>query len=258
MSEPITPPPSPAQPAEKKGLGTVAWILIGCLGLLLLAGLGIGACTYLLGKKVQSVAEEFSENPGRAMAELAVKLNPELELVDSDDEAETVTVRNKETGEEMTFDWSEIGEGKFGVTTDEGTVSFDASGGDDGAVLTTTNAEGETTQIFGGAAAGDIPDWAPLAPGASEPQGTYSTRSGDEISGAFSYTTSSSTSDVLAFYDSTLSDEGYEVSKSTFSTGGEASGMVSGVNKSTGRSVSAMVGADEGTTQVTVSYSSGG
>ena len=107
-------------------------------------------------------------------------------------------------------------------------------------------------------AAGDIPDWAPLAPGASEPQGTYSTRSGDEISGAFTYTTSSSTSDVLAFYDRTLSDEGYEVSKSTFSTGGEASGMVSGVNKSTGRNVSAMVGADEGTTQVTVSYSSGG
>ena len=256
MSEPQTPPPAPQ--AQKKGLSPVAWILIGCLGLMLLGALGVGACSMFVAKKVGDVAGDFAENPGRAMAEMVVKLNPELELVSTDDEDETVTILNKETGEEITVDWSDIENGNFSFSNDEGSFAIDASGGEDGAVITMSDEAGTKTQIFGAGAATDIPGWAPVAPGASTPEGNYSTSDGTTSSGAFSYTVSSSVTEVLAFYEDSLTDEGYEVNKSTHSVAGKDSGLVAGENKDAQRTVTANVTEGDNGTQVTVVYSSGG
>lgn len=256
MSEPQTPPPAP--PAQKKGLSPVAWILIGCLGLMLLAALGVGACSMFVAKKVGDVAGDFAENPGRAMAEMVVKMNPELELVSTDDESETITIVNKESGEEITVDWSDIENGNFSFSNDEGSFAIDASGGEGGAVVTMSDEDGTTTQTFGAGSTHEIPDWAPVAPGASEPEGNYSTSDGKTSSGAFSYTVSSSVTEVLSFYESTLTGQGYEVNKSTHSVGGKDSGLVAGKNEGAERTVAANVIEGDDGTQVTVSYSSGG
>jgi hypothetical protein len=255
MSEPQSPPPAPS--VQKKGISPLAWVLIGCFGLLLVGAVGMGACGLFVAKKVGNVAEDFAENPGRAMAEMAVKVNPDLELVESDDSAETVTVKDKKTGEVYTLDWSEIEKGNFSMKSKEGSFSIDASGGEDGAVMTMTGEDGQKTQIFGGGSAEKIPDWAPIAPGASKPQSLFSTSDGTSTNGVFTYTVSSSVADVLDFYEETLTDEGYNVTKSTFSSGGKDGGMVGGRNDS-GRSVSASVGAADDGVQVSVTYSSGG
>lgn len=257
MSEPQTPPP-PAQPGQKKGLSPVAWILIGCVGLLLLGSLAVGACGLFVAKKVGDAAEEFAENPGRKMAEMAVRVNPDLELLETDDDAETVTVRNKETGEEFTLDWSDIEEGKFSMSSSEGSFNLDTSGGEDGAVITMSDEEGKTTQIFGSAAAGDVPDWVPLPPGAGEIQGTYSTSDGTSRSGAFNFQAPGTVAEMIDFYERTLTAQGYEVSKNTFSGGGTEGGTVTGRDSESDRSVTASIRSDDGSTVVTATYSETG
>jgi hypothetical protein len=249
-------PPQP--PAQKKGLGPVAWILIGCLGLMLLAALGFGACTFFVGKKVKNIAEDFSENPARSAAELAVKLNPELELVSTDDDAETLTVRNKETGEELTMDWSEIQQGNFSFRSDKGEFKVNATGDGEGAVITMTGEDGESAQIFGGTASTELPDWIPLPDGAGATISAYSARSGDEVSGTFSFTTSESVADVLAFYAEELDAAGYETSRSDFTGGGQSGGGVNGTHRDEGRTLGVGVVDSGQGTQVTVTYSHGG
>jgi hypothetical protein len=256
MSEPTAPPPQPS--AQKKGLGPVAWILIGCLGLLLLAALGFGACTFFVGKKVKTMAEDFSENPARAAAEMAVKLNPELELVETDESAETITFRNKKTGEELTMDWSEIREGNFSLRSNEGEFKIDATGDGEGAVISMTGEDGESTQIFGGSASADVPEWVPLPDGAGAAQSAYSTNSGGKVSGTFIFQTEESVAEVLAFYVEALEEAGYETSQSNYSGGGRSGGGVNGTHRDTGRTVGVGVGETDDGTQVTVSYSHGG
>ena len=198
MSEPQSPPPPPTPPqtppqAQKKGLSPIAWILIGCGGLLLIGLLGMGACSFFVANKVK----DFADNPAKNAAEMIVWANPDLEMVGTDDEAETITIRSKETGEEMTFDWSEIQDGNFSVSSGEGEFRVDASGGEDGAVVTMKGKDGETTQVFGGGSEADIPAWIPMASGATDVQSTFSMRNENQTSGAFTYKTSASIADVV-------------------------------------------------------------
>ncbi len=256
MSEPQTPPPAPppVQP-EKKGLSPIAWILIGCLGFLLLVVLAMGACGLFVAKKASEFGEDFRENPARTMAEIAVRANPDLELVDTDEDAETITVRNTRTGEEMTLDWSDFGEEGFTIRTEEGEIGFGAPDGEDAGTVTMRDSEGEVTQIFGAGDGDDIPDL-PMPPGSSEPEGIFRTQQGEQESGAFRFTTDQSVAQVLDFYERELTGLGYEVSKSTYSSGGASGGSVGG--RANGDSVSVIVGEENGVTSVNVTYSSGG
>ena len=65
----------------------IAWIGIGC-GVIILIGvivvLGAGIFVF---DKASDFAEDFSENPAAFAAETIVRLNPELELVESDRES---------------------------------------------------------------------------------------------------------------------------------------------------------------------------
>ena len=96
---------------EKKGLSPWAWVAIGCGGLLVLFAIVVTMSGMFVAKKVGDYAEEFKENPAAA-AELLIKMNPELELVDSDREAGTMTIRNKEDGEVITVNYEDIEQGQ--------------------------------------------------------------------------------------------------------------------------------------------------
>jgi len=255
--EPQTPPQPPQPPAQaKKGLSPVAWILIGCGGILLLGALAMGACTIFVASKASDLAEDFAENPGRTAAEMIVALNPDVELVETNDENETITFRSKETGEEMTMDWSEIEEGNFSFSSDEGSFEFNASAEGEGAVITKTDADGEvTTQTYGSAATSEIPDWIPMPDSADAAESSYSMKDGDTTSGALSFNTSDSASDVMAFYVEQFEAMGYTVSQSTYSNEGQEGGSVQGKSESRTMTV-AVASTDEGT-QATISYSDG-
>ena len=255
MSEPQTPPP-PAPPAAqapaKKKISPWVWVLGGCLVLILLVLLLMGGCAWFVADKAQEMAAEFEANPAKAGAELMVKLNPDLELVSSDDEAGTMTVRQKSTGEEITLDFAEIADGNFSFETDEGesSISFDPDG--EGGI-TVEGPTGETA-TFGGDASDELPDWVTVYPGSSEPQGAYSSTSGSERSGAVSFRSTDPVARVLEYYERTLKAAGLEVTKTRFTAQGSDGGMLVGKSQAPQRSVTVMVNAEEGETVININY----
>ena len=253
MSEPQAPIPPAPQPPAKKKVSPWVWVLGGCLALIVLVLLLMGACTWFVADKAKEMAADFEANPAKAAAEMAVRLNPDLELVETDEEAGTMTVLQKSTGEEITLNFDEIAEGRFSFETDEGTssISFDPEG--EGGV-TFEGPEGETT-TYGGDAENELPAWISQYPGGSEPQGTYSSTAAGERSGAVSVTTSDPVARVLEYYERTLKAEGLEVSKTTFTAQGSEGGMLNGSSQDPKRTVTVMVGEEGGETTVNITYS---
>ena len=257
MTEPTayTPPP-PAGTPPKKGLSPLAWVGIGCGGLLLLAIIafvvaGAIGLSWLGGK-----AKEFEDNPAMASAKMMVRMNPELELVESDDEAGTLTIRNKETGEVVTVGLDEIEEGRIRFESEDGeeiTIGM-AEGTEEGeGAFTVRDEEGNTRMRIGAGGEEEIPAWVPRYEGA-EPQGTYYSESGGEITGGFSYETGDPVDDVLAYFAEAFSEAGLEETGRTSSQVGE--GRYATINgEGGGRTVGVMATSEGETTQVVVSYS---
>jgi hypothetical protein len=259
MSEPQAPPPPPAPPATpapaKKKVSPWIWVLGGCLVLIVIVLLLMGACTWFVADKVKEGVEEFEANPGAAVktaAEMAVRLNPDLELVSTNDEEGTMTVREKSTGEEVTLDFDEIVQGRFSFETEEGesSISFDpqSEGG-----VTFEGPDGTTT--FGGGAGNELPAWIELYPGSSEPQGAYSSTTGDQRAGAVSSRSTDPVARVLEFYERTLKAAGLEVSKTTFTAQGSDGGMLNGSSDEPQRTVTVMVSEEDGETVISINYS---
>lgn len=249
------------QPQKKKGLSPWAWVAIGCLGLVIIGAVLMTTCTYFVAKKAKDVAENFAENPARAAAEMMVRANPDLELVESDDDAGTLTIRNKETGEVATFDWSEIEQGRFRFESDEGEMTFGVSPDEEGGVVVETDsAEGEAgarqqVTLGGGS---QVPDWIPLPAGASTPQSTYATRGPQGASGMFTFTTSEGLDAVLEFFEQRLKADGYEVQVQTISLGDmEPQGVITATHEESKRSVNVTASPEEGRIQAMVQYSEG-
>lgn len=265
MTEPQTPPPPPggsqgagAPAAQKKGLPPLAWVGIGCgaivvIGLIGMAILFAMGVSWLGGK-----AEEFEENPAMASAKMMVRVNPELELVEADDEAGTLTVRNRKTGEVATVGLDELEEGRITFKSDDGEevsigVEEDAEGG---GAFTVRDKEGRATFRAGSGGEAEIPGWVPRYEGVAV-EGTYYAQSDGEVNGGFSFKSEDPVDEVVAWYEGALEDSGFEVTgRSSYEAGG-----VRGVNLSAeadGRTVSLMATTEGEATQGVVSFSGPG
>lgn len=258
MSEPRTPPapPQPAPQAEKKGLSPLAWIGIGCLVLLLLAALTTATCSYFVGKKVKDVAGDldFEENPVRASAEMMVRLNPELELVEVDDEEGKMTIRNKRTDEVVTLSFGDIAEGRWGWETEEGEVTFDIQQGEEGGIVTVTTDEGETT--YGSASSGrEPPEWLPRYPAATNESLGFTTESDAEVAGIWTMETADAIDRVADFYQSQLEDNGFVVEVQTASGPMGSLAIITAEDDAKGRSLNLTVSSDGEKTTASLQYS---
>jgi hypothetical protein len=232
-------------------MGVVGWLAIGCLVVLLL-GLGsCFACGYYAKRKLGQFSEEMQKNPEMAAAKLVVQMTPDLELVSTDEEAGTLTVKNTKTGETVTVSVADAKEGKFSLTTDEGTTSVDASAAEGS--LKVTDAEGNTaTYSAGGTAA--LPSWLPAYPNGTAST-NYQAETGDGKTAMVMITTSDSIEDVVAFYERELGNAGLEVQKSVMTSGGSTSGgTVSGQTADEKRIVAIVVGVSDGQTQVSLTW----
>ena len=259
MNEPQTPPPAQPvtpTPPQKKGLGPLAWVGIGCLVLLLLAALTTATCSYFVGKKVKEVAGDldFEENPIRASAEMMVRLNPELDLVEVDDDEGTMTIRNKRTDEVVTLDFGDIAEGRWGWTTDEGEVSFDVNQDGEGGLVTVTTDEGETT--YGAVSTNrEPPQWVPRYPGATSGDVTFTSESADKIAGMWTMQTADGVDEVTDFFRSRLEDDGFEVEVQTISGPQGSLAIITSRDESGDRSVNVTVSTDGEKTTAALQYS---
>jgi hypothetical protein len=210
----------------------------------------IAGGVFVAGKAKQKFGE-FEKNPALAAAELVVRANPELELVESDADEGTLTVRNKKTGEVATVDLQDIQEGRvsFKSGDEESTLTFGGEG--DEGHMTITGGEGEKTYQVGGKA--EVPDWVPLYPG-TRPTGTYSMTAGEEHRGAFTLATGDSADEVLDFYGEVVDELGSEVHRQTFSSADSEGGILSGKSADGRRELSVTVSSRAGETTIAVTY----
>lgn len=93
---------------RKKELGPLAWLGIGCGGVVAIAVIGVVLVSVLFGGKIKEFAVEMEKNPTRATATTMVKVGVgQLELIAEDDVNKRYTIREKKTGKLTTIYWDE-------------------------------------------------------------------------------------------------------------------------------------------------------
>jgi len=251
--------PAPAQPtagapAPKKGISPLVWILAGCGGLMVIAGIIFAVLTYWGVHKFKGYAESAKKNPAVAAAKLAVAFNPDLEIVSEDDEAGTLTIRNKKTGEEITMNAEDIKQGRLKFKNEKGEeVTFEGSGekGKEGLRVKTDKG----TMTFGKAEGEALPSWVPSYPGATA-LGSSREATDEGFTGTYTFHTSDSAAAVLSHYESELKKAGFDVERTS-------TGQVSGLGTINARgsggkhTVNVVVTSLADMTQVVVQYTSG-
>lgn len=86
-------------PPQKKGLGPLAWVGIGCGGLLVLAVIAFAVFAMVFGPKIKEIANEAQGNPTKAVASIMVRVGAgQAEMVAEDDANLRYTVKHKKNG----------------------------------------------------------------------------------------------------------------------------------------------------------------
>jgi len=239
----------------KKGLPVLAWIGIGCGVIILIGAIALVAGGVFVAKKVG----DFEKNPALASARMIVKLNPEWEEVSTDEKANTITVRDKKTGKEMTVGLDDLAKGRVTLSSEGKSYTVEAQGDQEGGSgqLKVTDESGKT--VFSAGAAGETkaPDWVPTYPGTT-PEGGLVMQNGAAVSGSFQVATDDASDEVVDYFRKTLTDAGFKVRVNTYSEGDAPSGgVVYGENEAAKRTVTVMVSVEDGRTTAAVSYSQG-
>lgn len=239
----------------KKGLPIWAWFGIGCAGLMVLVMIALLVVGVFVTKKVKEVAGDFENNPEIAAARLIVKLNPDLEEVEVDEEEGTITVRNKKTDEVFTADVDDLREGRFTVMGEDGTAVITTEGSEDEGTFKIT--AGGQTMKFGSGDDTAVPDWVPVVPG-GEAESLFSMNADGVSRGSAKIVTEKSAQEVLEFYRNAMEEAGYEIQTSSYSGGDDSVDMLNGQSKDPKRSLMVNVTSDsDGEINVAVTYSEG-
>ncbi|HEX9801481.1 MAG TPA: hypothetical protein VGC00_15080 [Thermoanaerobaculia bacterium] len=256
MSEPVVPPPPPAVPgaaAPKQGLSTGAKIAIGCLlALLLLAG-GCFVVSAFFFQKAKGFIEDVEKDPEAAAVkavELMMRLNPEVEVLTSDPEAGTITLREKRTGKVVTFNAEDLKLGKVSFESEGERIAIDADEGGDGEPGRLRVASDDREMVFG-ADADAVPAWVPRYPG-GRAESFSTVQAPGELSGTFTIHTADSADEVLAFYERELEAAGFEVEKSSLRSETATGGNLTA--RAGSRSLNIALASQEGETQGLVAY----
>ena len=246
-SQPVGAPP-PGAPPVKKGMGPLAWVGIGCVVIIILCGIAFG----IMGWMAKRAIDKYGKNPGMAAAVLMVKANPDLELVNTDEKANSITVKDKKTGETTTF--TADANGKFSFKNDKGeSATFDASGGN-GVSVQSTDEKGQVATFNAGAGSPqNLPSWLPVYPGGTV-SGTYDTNNNEGRTAAFTVTTKDDSNKVIDYYDAQLKGAGLTTEKSTYSSNGQNGGTVTGKSADGKREASVMVSTNTEGSQAVVTF----
>ena len=253
MSTPAqTPGVPPSAPQKSSGSKVLFWILGIVLGFFVLL---LGTCVvggYFLAHKAKQAgldSELMKKNPGYAGAKMAVMMNPDAEIVSSDDNAGIITVRDKKTGKTVTMKFDPAKKSMV-ITDEKGETTTMTTADSSNGSVEVKNSQGTMKM---GAGSDKAPDWVPTYPGSS-PQNTFSASNGNEQSGSYTFTTSDTAEKVVAFYGDSLKSGGFAVSNMTSNSEGKSGGMVSGEDKARKRTVVVTLSTEDKGTQVNVAY----
>lgn len=243
----------PLPPPAKKS-NVWIWVLGGCLGLLLLGGAVTAIVGYIAMQKAKEMAGDFEKRPVYTAAKALVMLNPDIELVNADEDSQKITIREKATGKTMTVSLEDLKEGRISFTNEKGeqyTVHTEGKGEGGG-----VRVEGPDGQQVFSAQSGNIefPEWAPV------PQGTYSssakTVTNDGTVWVVTVDTSVTVPNLVENLEREVTSRGFRVTgKSVTTTNEGASLMFSAVSADSKRTITAMGGSKSGSSQVELIFS---
>jgi hypothetical protein len=219
-------PPPMGQPRKMSPVVLVLLIVFGFFFLCILGLVGFGFFA----------ARAFRNNPGAVIAKLITAGNPNVDVVNTDNNAGTVTIRDRRTGKESTITFDQARGGRFSITADD----------DHG---------GKASMQFGGAA-NDLPSWVPKYPGAVN-TGLFSAKgsdaNGEGEGGSFGFTTPDAPQKVLDFYRGKAGDLGLKINMNTDTGSG---GMIVAAEENEKRTMMVTANASGNSTSVSVTYKS--
>ncbi|MCX6636434.1 MAG: hypothetical protein NT090_15350 [Acidobacteria bacterium] len=252
MGPPPMGPPAAAPPPGKGG--ALKWVLFGCLGLILVGGIVTVGGVWWVGRKVKQVVDPglASRNPALAAAKMIATLNPDLEIVSMDEGRGTITIRNKKENKTITFNAEDVKNGKFSFETEEGKTEIQTGGSGQEATVRVKGPDGEMT--MGGNV--KLPAWLPAYPGA-EATGSFGVQSSREgQGGTAAFKTSDSVEKVAAFYESALNGAGITVTRNSMRTSDSHVVTLEGKDAREQREAGVTIAAQDGATQVTLTFQS--
>ncbi len=224
-------------PAPVRRTSPLVWVLVVILGLFVLGGAATVGTGLFIAHKVRQAGLDpglMRRNPGYAVAKMFLGAHPDLEEVSHDDNAGSITVRDRHTGKETTLNFNDIQNGRFHITAE----------GDNG----------ETATLDFGGGAAKLPAWVPAYPG-SNGKATFSAtgtdNQGAKEGGTFAFSTPDSPAQVLSFYQDKARDAGMKVTVNTTTPQG---GMFTAEDEGSHRSLVVVVGRSGPDTTVSVTY----
>jgi uncharacterized protein YneF (UPF0154 family) len=246
------PPPAPAP----KKTSPIVWILAAVGGLLVLVVLLVMAGGFFLVRKVKQAGfdtELMKKNPGLASIKMMAALNPNIEIVSTDESRGIVTVRDKRNGKTFTVNFEDAKKGKFSMTDDKNqSVTISSQGEGSNGAVEIKSSDG-TTKIGGGDT--KVPAWIPDYPG-SQPQGAFSSESGSEKSGMFTFKTKDPVDKIVRFYEDGFKTGGLKVTTTVQSgNAGSPGGAVQAQDEAGKHNCSVVLAGEGGETTVSVTFS---
>ena len=167
-------------------------------------------CTYIVSKKAKQYSAEARRNPAFAAISLAATLNPNVEVVAKDGSTGKITLRNKKTGQVVTFDTTQY-------TADNAGRAFEAFAARMQAGMP---AEPSGMSAGGAASAGQaaalteavrhFPAFVSEYPGGEVTNADQQTV-GPTLAGNYEFTTADPPGQVADFYQKKLGDAGFRV-----------------------------------------------
>jgi hypothetical protein len=214
--------PVPLAPLKPK-TSPIVWILAAVGGLFLLGFIALLGAGWFVAR-----------NPGLVIGKLITAANPDAEVVSTDMGAQTLRVRNKRTGEEVTLSFDDAKSGR---------LHFTAVG---------RNGESADVEIGGGP--GKLPAWVPSYPGARA-QGNFTAQgsdgSKDGAGGVVAFATSDPPAKVMEFYSDKIAASGLKITDRTADSGG---GIIRAQTDDESRKLRVTVGRDSRGTSITLAF----
>ncbi len=218
----VPPPMPPNSGAPAKKTSPLVWILGGVAILICCVTLTCAVGGYFAYRAVKNAGFDpdlMQKNPGLALAKMAAAMNPNAEVLSTNDRTGKITIRDKSTGKVMTM--------KFDPEK-KTLVVIDDDGKEASGTVTVESADG--TVKYGANTNIKAPAWVPMYPGANA-QGTFSAEAKDGAQNTFTFKTSDSPAKVIAFYQDQLKAAGFTVTQMTSDQGGLVTGEMADKSK---------------------------
>src|SRR4051794_4221825 len=137
--------PTPGVPPSRQGMNPIIIILLVLFGLFALGAIAVVGGGLFIAHKLHQAAG----NPGLAAAKVLAATNPDVDVVSTDDDRGTITIRDRKTGKNLTLSFDDIKNGRLHMEADGKQVSIEAKGDGANSGIEVKTSDGESMK-FGG------------------------------------------------------------------------------------------------------------